>query len=83
MFPSFFLQHLGEQILFKTVSSAWICATSSKATKKNKLYAKECKKTVDGNESLDFLIEYFRLDDFYDGEKIKNLFNYKLKKYLK
>lgn len=83
MFPNFFLQHLGEPLLFQTVSSAWVSmTTSSKRLTKNKINNNECKELVNSEEGLDFLIEYFSLDEFYDGGKIKSMIEYHLKKKL-
>ena len=83
MFHNFFLKHMGEPILFKTVSSAWICATKScQRINKNRINAEDCKDILDSNEGLDYLIEYFNLGEYYDGEKIKNMFKYYLKKRL-
>jgi len=81
MYRSFFLGNVGKTILFTTVSNAWVYSTTTSRyfTKKNK-ERKECKDIVANVEELDFLVDYFNL--VYDGETIKNMFNFHLKKLL-
>ena len=79
MYENIFLPAIGEVVLFKTVSSAWIDATQHK--RKNKENNKECREMLCNEDCLDFVIEYFHLD--IDGDKVVNMFNYHLKKRLK
>jgi len=83
MFHKFFLQHAGEPILFTTVSSAWVYATtSSKYVGKKRKEQQFCKDLIDSEDGLNYLVEYFELGEYYDGEKVKNMFKYYLKKKL-
>ena len=75
MYENIFLPAIGEVIIFKTVSSAWIDATLNK--RKNAQNNKECRKMLGDDMCLDYLIEYFHLD--LDGDRVKNMFHYHLR----
>jgi len=80
---NFFLQNLGVPMLFQTISSAWVCATTTaKYVGKKRRDQEFCKGLVDSEDGINYLIEYFNIHDEYDGDKIKSMFKYYLKKKL-
>ncbi len=72
---------MGKTILFTTVSNAWVYSTTtSQRFTKRKREEKRCRDIIENVEQLDCLVDYFNL--IYDGETIKNMFNFHLKKML-